>query len=50
MWKSMGGMAFAEDGADPSKRNAAWVPSRSSKSVFIDENEGGVLNHLVDFH
>ena len=40
MWKSMGGMAFADDGADPLKRNAAQVPSRSSKSEFIDEGEG----------
>ena len=36
----MGGMAFSEDGADPLKRNAARVPSRSSKSEFIDEDEG----------
>src|SRR5258706_7954779 len=36
----MGGMAFADDGADLLKRNAAWVPSRSSKSEFIDEDEG----------
>jgi len=36
----MGGMAFADDGADPLKRNAAQVPSRSSKSEFIDEDEG----------
>ena len=36
----MGGMAFADDGADPLKRNAAQVPSRSSISEFIDEDEG----------
>ena len=40
MWKLMGGMAFTDDGADPLKRNAAWVPSRSSNSEFIDEDDG----------
>ena len=51
MWKSMEGITFAEDGADPLKRNAAQVPSRS-KSEFIDEDTVWVrvLNCLVDFH
>ena len=36
----MGGMAFANEGADPLKENVAWVPSRSSKSECIDEDKG----------
>ena len=31
---------FADDGADPLNRNAAQVPSRSSRSEFTDEDEG----------
>ena len=30
-WKSITGKVFADDGGDPSKRNAAWVPSNPLK-------------------
>jgi len=46
----MGGMAFADDGADSLKRNAAQVPSRSSKVSLLMKMRVRVLNRLVDSH
>ena len=37
----MTGNAFADDGGDPSKRNAAQVPSNPVKGELIDRGEGG---------
>ena len=37
----MTGNAFANDGGDPSKRNAAQVPSNPIKGELIDKGEGG---------
>lgn len=34
------GMAFADDPGDPSKRKAARVPWKPSKSEFVDEDGG----------
>ena len=40
-WKSITGNAFADDGGDPSKRNAAWVPSNPIINELIDKCECG---------
>ena len=37
----MTGNAFADEGGNPSKRNAAWVPSNPIKGELIDKCEGG---------
>ena len=44
-WKSITGNAFADDGADPSKRNAAHVPSNPLKGELIEKVKVEVLNH-----
>ena len=44
----MTGNAFADDGGDPSKRNAALVPSNPIKGELIDKGEGGGVKSSVE--
>ena len=43
------GKAFADDGGDPSKRNAAQVPSNPINGELIDRGKGGGAESSVGF-